>query len=67
MGREVTKGQLDQADRVISEIRTGADKEEDLEHGNCVAGVPDLLKGGFVAGAENGRGVAACRTIAGGS
>ena len=68
--RKATKGQLDQAETVISEIRAAADKyipEEDLEHENCVAGVPDLLKGGFVAGAENSRGVAACRTDPGSS
>ena len=31
----------------------------------CVAVVPHLLKGGFVFGAENGRGVATCRTANG--
>ena len=36
--------------------------EEVLEHAKCVAVVPHLLKGGFVFGAENGRGVATCRT-----
>ncbi len=36
--------------------------EEVLEHARCVAVVPHLLKGGFVFGAENGRGVATCRT-----
>jgi lipid-binding SYLF domain-containing protein len=39
--------------------------EEVLEHARCVAVVPHLLKGGFVFGAENGRGVATCRTASG--
>ena len=39
--------------------------EEVLEHAKCVAVVPHLLKGGFVFGAENGRGVATCRTADG--
>jgi lipid-binding SYLF domain-containing protein len=29
---------------------------------DAIAVVPDLLKGGFGFGAENGRGVATCRT-----
>jgi lipid-binding SYLF domain-containing protein len=33
-----------------------------LEHARCVAVVPHLLKGGFIFGAENGRGIATCRT-----
>jgi lipid-binding SYLF domain-containing protein len=36
--------------------------EEVLEHAKCVAVVPHMLKGGFVFGAENGRGVVTCRT-----
>ena len=36
-----------------------------MEHAKCVAVVPHLLKGGFVFGAENGRGVATCRTANG--
>jgi lipid-binding SYLF domain-containing protein len=39
--------------------------EEVLEHAKCVAVVPHLLKGGFIFGAENGRGVATCRTANG--
>ena len=68
--QEVTKDRLNQADRVISGIRAAADKdipEENLEHANCVARVPHRLKGGFVAGAENGPGVAARRTDPGSS
>src|ERR1019366_7491952 len=36
--------------------------EEVLEHAKCVAVVPHMLKGGFVCGGQNGRGVATCRT-----
>jgi lipid-binding SYLF domain-containing protein len=56
---------LDHAGAVLHEIMAAPDKgipEEVLEHAKCVAVVPHLLKGGFVFGAENGRGVATCRT-----
>jgi lipid-binding SYLF domain-containing protein len=36
--------------------------QEVLEHARCVAVVPHMIKGGFVFGAQNGRGVATCRT-----
>jgi lipid-binding SYLF domain-containing protein len=52
----------------MAEIMAAPDKgipEEVLEHARCVAIVPHLLKGGFVFGAENGRGVATCRTAKG--
>jgi lipid-binding SYLF domain-containing protein len=52
----------------MTEIMSAPDKgipEEVLEHARCVAVVPHLLKGGFVFGAENGRGVATCRTANG--
>ncbi len=52
----------------MAEIMAAPDKgipEEVLEHAKCVAVVPHLLKGGFVFGAENGRGVATCRTASG--
>jgi lipid-binding SYLF domain-containing protein len=56
---------LDHAGAVLHEIMSAPDKgipEEVLEHAKCVAVVPHMLKGGFVFGAENGRGVATCRT-----
>ncbi len=64
-GREATKDRLDHAGTVLHEIMDAPDKgipEEVLEHAKCVAVVPHMLKGGFVFGAENGRGVATCRT-----
>jgi SH3 domain-containing YSC84-like protein 1 len=33
-----------------------------LEHAKCIAVVPHMIKGGLVFGAENGKGVATCRT-----
>jgi lipid-binding SYLF domain-containing protein len=66
--REATNERLDHAGRVLHEIMAAPDKgipQEVLEHAKCVAVVPHLLKGGFVIGAENGRGVATCRTAHG--
>jgi SH3 domain-containing YSC84-like protein 1 len=66
--REATNDRLDHAGRVMSEIMAAPDSgipEEVLEHAQCIAVVPHMLKGGFVFGAENGRGVATCRTAQG--
>lgn len=66
--REATNDRLEHAGRVLHEIMAAPDSgipEEVLEHAKCVAVVPHLLKGGFVFGAENGRGVATCRTANG--
>jgi len=66
--REATENRLDHAGAVLHEIMAAPDKgipEEVLEHAKCIAVVPHLLKGGFVFGAENGRGVATCRTASG--
>jgi SH3 domain-containing YSC84-like protein 1 len=66
--REATDNRLNHAGRVLHEIMAAPDSgipEEVLDHAKCVAVVPHLLKGGFVFGAENGRGVATCRTAEG--
>jgi lipid-binding SYLF domain-containing protein len=66
--REATDNRMDHAGAVLHEIMSAPDRgipEEVLEHAKCIAVVPDLLKGGFVFGAENGRGVATCRTADG--
>ena len=63
--REATVDRLDHAGAVLHEIMAAPDKgipEEVLEQAKCVAVVPHMLKGGFIFGAENGRGVATCRT-----
>ena len=59
---------LDNAAKVLHEIMATPDKgipEEVMEHTKCVAVVPHMIKGGFVFGAENGKGVATCRTANG--
>ena len=56
---------LDKASAVLKEIMATPDKgipEEVLEHAKCIAVVPHMVKGGFVFGAEGGKGVATCRT-----
>ena len=66
--REATVDRLDHAGNVLHEIMGAPDKgipEEVLEHAKCIAVVPHLLKGGFIFGAENGRGIATCRTADG--
>jgi len=66
--RESSTDRLDHAGKVLNEIMAAPDNgipEEVLEHAKCVAVVPHMIKGGFVFGAENGRGVATCRTANG--
>jgi len=66
--REATEDRLQHAGAVLHEVMAAPDKgipEEVLDHAKCIAVVPHLLKGGFVFGAENGRGVATCRTASG--
>jgi lipid-binding SYLF domain-containing protein len=63
-GREATVDRLDHAAAVLHEVMSAPDRgipEEVLDHAKCVAVVPHMLKGGFVLGAENGRGVVTCR------
>jgi len=66
--REATADRLEHAGAVLHEIMAAPDKgipEEVLEHAKCIAVVPHMVKGGFVFGAEGGRGVATCRTAEG--
>src|SRR4029078_9645238 len=66
--REATNDRLDHAGSVLHEIMAAPHKgipEEVLEHAKCIAVVPHMIKGGFVFGAQNGRGVATCRTSSG--
>ena len=60
-----TTDRLENAGKVMHEIMAAPDKgipEEVLDHAKCIAVVPHMLKGGFVVGAQHGRGVASCRT-----
>jgi lipid-binding SYLF domain-containing protein len=66
--REAVKDRLDNAGAVLHEIMAAPDRgipQEVLDHAKCIAVVPHMIKGGFVFGAENGRGVATCRTANG--
>jgi SH3 domain-containing YSC84-like protein 1 len=56
------------AGAVLNEIMAAPDKgipQEIMDDAVCVGVVPSLVKGGFVFGAEYGKGVASCRTSSG--
>src|SRR6202035_4551717 len=66
--REDATDRLDNATSVMHEIMGMPDKgipEEVMEHAKCVAVIPHMVKGGFVFGAEEGKGVVTCRTARG--
>ncbi len=66
--RQESMDRLDHAGSVLHEIMAAPDNgipEEVLEHARCIAVVPHMIKGGFVFGAEGGRGVTTCRTANG--
>ena len=66
--REAVQNRLDNATLVLHQIMAAPDNgipQEVLEHAKCIAIVPHMIKGGLVFGAENGRGLATCRTAAG--
>ena len=63
--KEDATDRLNNAGKVLHEIMAAPDKgipDEVLEHAKCIAVVPHMLKGGFILGAEGGKGVATCRT-----
>ena len=73
-GQPVTEARADVLNRmtdsgkVLNELTSASDQgipEEVLKDAKCVAIVPDMVKGGFVIGAQHGRGVATCRTANG--
>jgi lipid-binding SYLF domain-containing protein len=56
---------MQHAGEVLRQVMATPDRgipEEVLDHAKCIAVVPHLVKGGFIFGAEGGRGVATCRT-----
>jgi lipid-binding SYLF domain-containing protein len=66
--KENATDRLDNAANVLKEVMGTPDKgipQEVMDHAKCVAVVPHMVKGGFVFGAEGGRGVATCRTANG--
>jgi len=63
--RDAAIDRLHHAAEVLRQVMATPDKgipQEVMDHARCVAVVPHLVKGGFVFGAEGGRGVATCRT-----
>ncbi len=56
---------LTDSGKVLTELTSAPDQgipENVLADAKCVAIVPDMVKGGFIVGAQHGRGVATCRT-----
>jgi SH3 domain-containing YSC84-like protein 1 len=56
---------LQLAATVLHQVMAAPDKgipDKVLEHAKCIAVVPHMVKGGFIFGAEGGKGVATCRT-----
>jgi SH3 domain-containing YSC84-like protein 1 len=63
--REDVDDRMAKAAEVLQQVMATPDKgipEEVMDHAKCVAVVPHLVKGGFVFGAEGGRGAVTCRT-----
>jgi len=66
--RQEAVDRLDHSAKVMHEIMAAPDKgipDEVLDHAKCIAVVPHMIKGGFVFGAQGGKGVATCRTASG--
>ncbi len=66
--RQDAVNRLDRAAKVMHEIMDASDKripDRIMRRARCIAVVPHLIKGGFVFGAEEGKGVATCRTRTG--
>lgn len=66
--RQKALARVDEATKVLNELMGASDKgipDEVFKNAKCVAVVPSMIKGGFVFGAEHGRGVATCRTANG--
>jgi SH3 domain-containing YSC84-like protein 1 len=66
--RRAVIDRLNNSAKVLDEIMGAPDRripDEIMKKAKCVAVVPHLIKGGFVFGAEHGKGVATCRTANG--
>ena len=64
-GTEDSVERLRMSSETLSAMINTPDKgipEEVLSNAKCIVVIPHLIKGGFVIGAEHGRGVATCRT-----
>lgn len=63
--RDKAEARLDDSAKVLNELLAAKDDgipDNVFKNAKCVAVVPSMIKGGFVFGAEHGRGVATCRT-----
>jgi len=66
--RDKVLARLDDSSKVLNELLGAPDNgipDDVFKSAKCIAVVPSLVKGGFVFGAEHGRGVATCRTAKG--
>jgi len=64
-GRQDSIDRLQMSSDVLHSIMAAPDKgipEEVVNGAKCIVVIPHLVKGGFVLGAEHGRGIASCRT-----
>jgi SH3 domain-containing YSC84-like protein 1 len=62
--RDKVLARLDDSSKILNELLAAPDKgipQDVYKSAKCVAIVPSMIKGGFVFGAEHGRGVATCR------
>ncbi len=67
-GRQDSIERLQMSSDVLHSIMSAPDRgipEEVMNGAKCIVVVPHLVKGGFVLGAEHGRGIASCRTAEG--
>ena len=67
-GRQDSIERLQMSSDVLHSIMGAPDRgipEEVMSGAKCIVVVPHLVKGGFVLGAEHGRGIASCRTADG--
>jgi len=69
-GKDVKEGasQAEKSAKVLNEIMSTPDKgipRDLLEKAECVLVFPKVVKGGFILGAQGGRGAASCRTKSG--
>ncbi|MGC2109574.1 MAG: lipid-binding SYLF domain-containing protein [Candidatus Korobacteraceae bacterium] len=63
--RDKVLARMDDSSKILNELLGAPDKgipDDVFKSAKCVAIVPSMVKGGFVFGAEHGRGVATCRT-----
>ena len=67
--KEDALDRLSKAGDVLKEVMAAPDSgipQEVVEKAKCIAVVPHLVKGGFIFGAQGGKGVATCRLASGG-